>query len=463
MPTPPPAGRTPPAGPLSSGGVSEIPGISGSGPSSAVDRVHAVLMLERVLPELEEIKRQLQQEKESAQARIRDLENERDRIRAEAERARNDRGDIEGHTNVLRKSVAALERQLQEEKATAAKNAEEYEARIRSFEDAIKNSRSPVSQLRAELEESQTQRERLESLLERSKGELETAQRQLQEEREAAQGRIRQLQSELARKGGASEQAISERARIEERAGLVQKALDVMEQQLREERESAAKQIQQLESELDQSRAKSAQLETRVDTLIGELEKGKGRSRKKGSAAEPESEEGSTLTTRSAGRIQALENELATASSAMSAERQSATTRISRLESRWENLKTRLLPKDREISDLRLQAEEFRAQIEALEAALAKSRQEAPASSGEAAAGEAGSGLLPLSREAVEKLYHQSMGKLTVLMASADIVLMNPKLDPKTKGSIQDIKTEGQSLLELIKSYTLPPEVQKSQ
>ena len=55
------------------------------------------------------------------------------------------------------------------------------------------------------------------------------------------------------------------------------------------------------------------------------------------------------------------------------------------------------------------------------------------------------------------------MGKLTVLMASADIVLMNPKLDPKAKGSVQDIKTEGQALLELIKSYTLPPETKKTE
>ncbi|MBI2818904.1 MAG: hypothetical protein HYX73_02905 [Acidobacteria bacterium] len=437
--------------------------VTGSGPSSAVSQVHAVLMLERVLPELDETKRQLQQERETAQAKIRDLENERDRYRAEAERARYERGDIEGHTNMLRKSVSALERQLQEERGTAATKAEKYEARIRSFEESLKNLRSPVTELRTDLEASQSQREKLESLLDRAKAELETTQRQLQEEREVSQGRIEQLESELSRKSGASEQAISERARIEERAALVQKALEVMEHQLREERESFAKQIQQLETELNQARAKSTQLETRVSTLIGELEKGKSRSRKKGAAPEPEPEpEGSTtLTTRSAGRIQALESELDTGASSVSTDKQM--TRISRLESRWEDLKSRLLPKDKEIAELRLQAEDFRAQIEELEAALAEAKQPSASSSGVAEAEESGGGFLAPSRDAMETLYRESMGKLTVLMASADIVLMNPKLDPKAKGSIQDIKTEGQALLELIRSYTLSPEAQKSE
>lgn len=461
IPTPSPAGGVPPSGRVPSGKISGVSGVSGGGPSSAVSRVHAVLMLERVLPELEETKRKLQSERETAQAKIRDLENDRDRYRAEAERARNERADIEGHTNVIRKSVNALERQLQEEKVMAARKVEEYEARIRSFEESLKNFRSPVTELRTDLEESQSQREQLESLLDRAKAELETTQRQLQEEREVSRGRIEQLESELSRKSGASEQAISERARIEERAALVQKALEVMEHQLREERESFAKRIQQLETELNQTRAKSTQLETRVSTLIGELEKGKSHSRKKVPAQETESQGGTTLTTGSAGRIQALERELDTGLSSVSTDKQ--TTRISRLESRWEDLKSRLLPKDKEIAELRLQAEEFRAQIEALEAALAEAKQPSGSSSGVAEAEVPGGGFLSPSRDAMEMLYRESMGKLTVLMASADIVLMNPKLDPKTKGSLQDIKTEGQALLELIRSYTLSPEAKKSE
>jgi chromosome segregation ATPase len=463
IPTPPPAPQKAPER-LPSGKTSEASGVTAGGPSSAVSQVHAVLMLERVLPELEETKRQLQTERESSQSKIRELESDRERFRAEAERARNERADLEGHTNMLRKSVGALERQLHEERSAAATKAEEYEARLRSFEESVKSSRNPVAELRAELQESQLSQDQLESLLENAKEELERARRELQEERELAQGRIQQLESELTRKSGAGEQAVAERKRIEERAALVQKALDVMEQQLREERESSGRQVQQLEADLSQARAKSAQLETRVNTLIGELERAKSRPRKKSAAPEPEVEESTTLTTRSAGRIQELESELATDSTSLPAERQTATTRLSRLESRWEDLKSRLLPKDKEISELRQQAEEFRAQIESLETALAEARQQSDGPGGEVRDGgeEAGSGLLSLSRDAVQTLYNQSMGKLTVLMASADIALMNPKLDPKAKSSVQDIKNEGQALLELIKSYTLPPEAKKS-
>ena len=465
VPTAPPSGGAQAAERIASGKISEVSAVSAGGPSSAISQVHAVLMLERILPELEETKRLLRTERESAQAKTRDLENERDRFRAEAERARNERADLEGHTNMLRKSVNALERQLHEERATAATKAEEYEARLRSFEESVKHSRTPVAELRTELVENKLQAEQLESLLDRAKEELERAQRELQEERELSQGRIERLESELSRKSGAGDQAISERKRIEERAALVQKALEVMEQQLREERESSSNQVRQLETELTQSRAKSAQLETRVNSLIGELERNKSRSRKKGASRETESEESATLTTRSAGRIQALESELATDTSTTSAERQTATTRISRLESRWGDLKSRLLPKDKEITELRQQAEDSQAQIEELEAALAEARQHSgsPAAAAQGEGEETGGGLLALSRDAAQTLYNQSMGKLTVLMASADIVLMNQKLDPKVKGSVEDIKTEGQALLELIKSFTLPPESKKSE
>lgn len=403
-------------------------------------------MLQRVLPELDETKRQLQQERESNQARIRDLEGERDRLRGEADRARNDHGDIAGHTNILRKSVSALERQLQEERETSAKKAEEYETRIRAFEESIKNSRSPVAQLRAELEESQAQRDRMDSLADRYKGELETLRRQLKKEQTAALSRIRQLESELARKSGTGDSVRVERERIEQR-------------------EDSAKQIRQLEMELGEARSMGTQLEKRVSTLIGELEMLKASPRKKGAALEPEPEGFTTATTRSAARIQSLEKELATSSSLQSSDRQTSTTRISRLESRWEDLKSRLLPKDREITDLRQQTELLRSQIEQLESALVETREQAtvPAgeSSSESVANEPSSGLLPLSREEVMTLYTQAISKLTVLMASADIAMMNPKIDPKLRSSIQDMKTESQALLDLFKSYAVLPETKK--
>src|SRR5207244_13451900 len=106
-----------------------------------------------------------------------------------------------------RKSVAALERQLQEERDGSAKHANESQKHIEALEEALRNSRAPVAQLRSDLEESKTQQARLESLVDRFKAEFETAQRELQEERQASRDRIQQLESDLNRKSGASDTA----------------------------------------------------------------------------------------------------------------------------------------------------------------------------------------------------------------------------------------------------------------
>jgi DNA repair exonuclease SbcCD ATPase subunit len=482
IPTPPPAAQK--EAPIISAKISEPPV---SGPTSAVEKVHAVLMLERIMPELEETKRQLQSERESNQAKIRDLEKSRDRLRDELDQLRNNQGESAGHTNVLRKSVAALERQLQEERDAAAKSADDYEARIRAFEESIRNSRTPVAQLRAELEEAQTERDRMESLLNRYREEMETAQRQLREQQAAPlpqvdpgaadaeigkfQERIRQLEVELADAASAVAAGRSERERVAEQARSVQTALDTMEQQLRSERESFVQKSKELETELADSRRRSKELASRVSALEAQLDKTKGRGRKKG-APEPEPEEITSFTSGTEQRVQLLEQEFATPTSPAPLDKQTAQNRISRLESRWEDLKGRLLPKDREITELRQQKEQLRFQIDQLEEALAEARAEAEAAAStatqpneeeESEDGKAASvsGLNALSPEAVAALYNQSMSKLTVLMASADIVLMNPKLEQKLRGSIQDIKTESQSLLDLIKSYAIPPDAAK--
>jgi chromosome segregation ATPase len=175
-------------------------------------------------------------------------------------------------------------------------------------------------------------------------------------------------------------------------------------------------------------------------------------------------EEGSTATRVPADRIRLLEQELASGPSSISTEKQTTTTRISRLESRWEELKSRLLPKDSEIAELRRQSEVYRAKIEELAAALERARKQPSDLSAEQATESRAqsSGLNQLTREAVHELYSRSMGKLTVVMASADIVFMNPKLDAKTRESVQDIRNEAQSLLDLIRSYTLSPNSKKS-
>ena len=389
---------------------------------SPAEQVHAMLAMERVQLELEAVRRELQEERERSRGQIRQLETDRDMNRALAGRAAAEHDDLEGHTNVLRRSVAALERQLQEERATSATrlstlagerdeaSAERLalQARVQSQETELQALRPQKLQLGEELKQSREAQSRLESLLERLKGDLDVLQAKAREAAEAAQGKLCDREAELERRNAAVEQARAERIRIEERAGLVQKALEVVEQQLREERDAAKAQMQRFESEL-------------------------------GAARQQDSPERSQTTN----------------------------SRMQRLESRWGDLKSRLLPKDRELQELRQQTEEFRLRIAELETALAETQtlasvsQYRDRSSGTQSA-VLGTASPPLTAEGVEALYRQAMVPLTVLMASADLLMLARGLKPDLQQSAKEIKEQGQTLLEIIKSFTLPPEHHKT-
>jgi DNA repair exonuclease SbcCD ATPase subunit len=390
---------------------------SAAGRPSA-EQVQAMLAVERVQLELDATRRELREERERLQERIRQLEADRDTNRALAGRAVAERDEIEGHTNVLRRSVTALERQLQEERATSATRLSSLggerdeaaaerlalQARVQSQETELQALRLQKLQLEEELNQSRMTQSQIESLLERLKGDMDVAQAKAREATEAAQQDLRDMEAELTRRNAAAEQARAERLRIEEHASLLQKALDVTEQQLREEREANQAQIQRFEKEL------------------------------------------------AAGRQQE------------SSERsQAMTSRMHRLESRWEDLKSRILPKDRELQELRQQTEEFRAKIGELEAALAEaqtltsiSQYRDRSSATQSAA--LGTSSPPLTSEGVEALYRQAMVPLTVLMASADLLMLEPGLKPDLQQSAKDIREQGQALLDIIKSFTLPPE-----
>ena len=426
-----------------------------------VDKVHAVLMLEQVLPELEAVRRQLVEEREAAHIKFAQLESERDQARAAAERARVERNEIEAHTNVIRKSVTALERQLQEERDAAAKQVEELEAerdrvrsergiseaRTRSLEDDLKSAGSSDPKLEAEIAEGRAEREKLELLLQSVRVELEEARRETHQDKGPAEEQIHRLEAEVDRRIGAGEQSRVERIRIEERAGIVQKALEVLEQQLREERGAAASQIQQLEADRDKSRARCAELEERERSLAEGKETAQRRTRKKKngndasvSELETELEKSRALTTKFEARIKSLEDELATARQQALQEKQTAASRVEQLEAALNEARDQA-----RMSESKPAAEESPAKDAALPGA-------APAG---------GIGTPGLSSEAVESLYHQAMVKLTVLLACADIVLMNPKLEPGVRQTSEEIKTQGQALLDVIKSFTVPPESQQ--
>jgi hypothetical protein len=291
-------------------------------------------------------------------------------------------------------------------------------ARVGSLEDQLKSAESSAARFQAELGGERAERERLGSLSQSVQGELEDARRQAQQEREAAQEKIRLLEAELARK---EDEAREEGAAADERVTLVQQALEVLEPQFRQEREAAASRIQQLEAERDKSRATYSELEEQVRSLERELEEAQRRPRKKKDGAD-------------------------------------TSTSISR----WEGLKSRFLPRDQGTGE----GVEERSGASPEPARDHAPAQESKPARREAVEDRAAEAALPaagmtatrsISGEDAESLYRQSMNRLTVLLACADIVLMNPKLEPNVRQTAQEIKAQGQALLDLIKSFTLPP------
>ena len=86
---------------------------------SNVDHVLAILTLERVLPELDAVRRELDEVKETAALRPRQVEAERDQSQAEANAARAEKSEIETRAGMLRKALDTFERQIQEVKESA--------------------------------------------------------------------------------------------------------------------------------------------------------------------------------------------------------------------------------------------------------------------------------------------------------------------------------------------------------
>ena len=128
-PPPPPAARREPSFPPASRQPAFDP--AGTVPPSKVDHVLAVLTLERVLPELDAARKQLDEMRISSNQRIQQIEEERDELQAEIERAR--AGESGGA------DTAESKRRFREELDEARKTAE---ARIRQLEAERDQSRS---------------------------------------------------------------------------------------------------------------------------------------------------------------------------------------------------------------------------------------------------------------------------------------------------------------------------------
>ena len=55
-------------------------------------------------------------------------------------------------------------------------------------------------------------------------------------------------------------------------------------------------------------------------------------------------------------------------------------------------------------------------------------------------------------------LYQQTMSRLTVILASAELLAMNPRTGSSVRETAQEIRNQGKLLADIIKSFTLPPD-----
>ena len=261
-PPPPPARREPPSPPPSRPAAS---GQSSTTPASKVDHILAVLTLERVLPELDAARKQLEEMRVSSDQRIRQLEAERDQLRAEMKRA--SAGESGGADTI--ESARRLQEELDEARKTA-------EARIRQLEAERDQSRSETDRALALQDELNHRIRELESSLEARKSdrpaeevtslesrvqtleeELNAARSQAQQEREEAQARLDTLESER------SEMEASLAAKEKKLMASLAQIAEVHEQARQLEEEMAR--LRNVESERDQL---STQLTAKAQELL---------------------------------------------------------------------------------------------------------------------------------------------------------------------------------------------------
>ncbi len=214
---------------------------------SPAEQVHALLMHERVLAELETTQNQLEQERAKFQAQLRELEQERDASRIIAGKARAERAELEARSAVLRKSITSLQQQLQQEREAA------------NDADVVADDIGADSQ-------------QLQDLTKQLQEQVESLRQELQDEQKAHQETVVRFEAKLLDSQEFIDRVRATEIRTEENAGMVQKALEVMEEQLREEREEVAARISELELQRDQNQNRGDELQARVQELEAELE-----------------------------------------------------------------------------------------------------------------------------------------------------------------------------------------------
>ena len=365
---------------------------------------------------------QLSGEREAADSRIRTLEEELAELRSHAEEPA---PQLQEALDASTARIQALEAELTESRdnATTAQAAlAAQESRLRALEEEIARMRMPV----------------------------EEALEQYRLEKEATLHRVRSLETEL---GAAREQA----GAADARAGALESDLNEM----RARAETAEGRAAALETELEHSRAELARGLAELDSaraaasaaseapaeLVGELEEERSPARELGEKVEE-------LARRLA--VAEREQEAAGARAQRDLEQaqqesRRALSQVLELQSALQHAEERAQQREAELTSQKRMVESLEAEQE--EPRRGRKREPVPPQAGRAEpAAEA-----EVSAQVAADLYKKALTPLTVLVASADLLVMGLK-DPSLKESAQDIKFQSQALMELLQKTAQPPE-----
>jgi len=366
---------------------------------SKVDHVLAVLTLERVLPELDAVRKELEEMKLSSTHRIRQLEAERDQLRVELEASRvaargpaRETAEPEDH----REEARRLEEQLAEARRTA-------EERIRQLQSERDQSRSEADRASAAQDDLNL--------------------------------RIRKLEATLdVQKGDDSEELGSLRSRIQ----AMQEELEAARLHSQREKEAAQSRIEQVEAERDRMSATLAAKERKLVAAMEQIE---------------EVQEQAQRLAAEMAQIHKLRAERDQLSSQLAAKEDELLT-SSKLAERVRELET-------ELTDWKDRAATLSSTLSQTQAVAAAAPARSAASSAAPADPNAATSEIGAARLA--DLYQQTMSRLTVIQASAELLAMNSRLDASSRDTAKDIRTESQLLSEIIKSFALPPDMRRAE